>query len=498
MTLRRRVACILLPFAAGYFLSYVFRTINALIAGTLVDELGLTSADLGFLTALYFLVMVAVQLPIGSLLDRYGPRRLQIVLLPVSALGAVVFALSGTFASLLLGRLLIGLGVSAALMAGLKAVMVWCPPDRVGFANGLLVTAGALGAITATVPAQILVDALGWRGLFVLLAALTAGAAVTIFIVVPERDTGLITTPTVHAVTLRSIFADARFWSLAPMSATCIGTSWALQGLWSAPWLTDVEGFDRATVVRHLLIMGLALGVSASALGAMADRLRQRGIPAETLLAATAAVFMVAQLALILRWPVPSYLSWALIASAGAATVLSYAILPGYFPQAASGRANAALNLLHLSVAFGVQWLTGVLIEHGSSTNGQHPTTAYQMAFSVNLAVQLVAFAWFAVSQGNGPVLESAGHIPLNLAASGAAPVVCAYRQAHRTWLSEVAAAQQHASAWRTAALVSITVCVVLTTLAVAGPLGLRSLGTLDAETGSGTMVGFTVMHFQP
>ena len=94
MSRARLIACVLLPFAAGYYLSYLFRTINALIAGDLTAELGLSAADLGFLTSVYFLVFAAVQLPFGVLLDRYGPRTIQSALLLLASAGALVFALA--------------------------------------------------------------------------------------------------------------------------------------------------------------------------------------------------------------------------------------------------------------------------------------------------------------------------------------------------------------------------------------------------------------------
>ncbi len=398
MPLWRLIVSVLLPFAAGYHLSYVFRTINALIVDQLSGEIGLGPAELGLLTSMYFLVMAAVQLPVGALIDHYGPRRVQAFLLPITSVGAIAFATADSMSGLLLGRLLIGTGVATALMAGLKAVLLWFPQQQIGVANGLLVMAGSLGAVMATVPIQALIGTVGWRNVFLLLAILTACAAAAIFAVVPERETAARPGATIAPIGLRTIFADARFWRLAPMSATCIGTSWAIQGLWATPWLTDVEGYAHGTVVRHLVVMAVALCISAIALGVAADRLRRRGIPTETLFGATVGIFILAQLAVVLRWPVPTYLSWALIAAAGAGTVLSYAILPGYFPKEASGRANAALNLLHLSVAFAVQWLTGVVVDQWPSHDGRHPVEAYQAAFGINLALQALAFVWFVAA----------------------------------------------------------------------------------------------------
>ena len=146
MSRARLIACVLLPFAAGYYLSYLFRTINALIAGDLTAELNLSAADLGFLTSVYFLVFAAVQLPLGALLDRYGPRTIQSALLLLASAGALVFALADGLLGLVIGRALLGLGVALALMAGFKAIVLWFPPERLALANGWLVMLGALGA----------------------------------------------------------------------------------------------------------------------------------------------------------------------------------------------------------------------------------------------------------------------------------------------------------------------------------------------------------------
>lgn len=122
---------VFLPFVAGYYLSYLFRTVNGLIAAPLAFDLGLGAGDLGVLTSVYFLTFAAAQIPIGMLLDRYGPRRIQSALLVVAAAGAGLFALSNDFPVLLAGRALMGLGVAAALTAGMKALVLWFPRDQV-------------------------------------------------------------------------------------------------------------------------------------------------------------------------------------------------------------------------------------------------------------------------------------------------------------------------------------------------------------------------------
>jgi MFS family permease len=387
------IACVFLPFAVGYYLSYLFRTINGLISSVLTSNLALGAAELGLLTSIYFLTFAAAQIPIGVLLDRYGPRRVQAALLLIAASGAAVFATANGFWDLVLARAMIGLGLASALTAGLKAIVLWFPRERVAFFNGSMVMFGALGAVTATAPAELLMDWIGWRGLFELLAAATAASAVLVYSTVPEQVAPSSKRPT--PLSLKSVYANSDFWRLAPLSATCVGSAWALHGLWAAAWLTDVEELDRPSVVTQLFVMAIALSVGGFLLGGIADQMRRRDIGPERLFALLAMLFIAAQFALILRLPVPSTVLWSLVAMAGAGTVLSYAIVAEYFPKELTGRANGALNVFHFGWAFVLQYAIGLVLQQWPSQDGHYPTIAYQVAFGVNVGLQIAALAWF-------------------------------------------------------------------------------------------------------
>ena len=252
-----------------------------------------------------------------------------------------------------------------------------------------------VGAVTATAPAELLLAWTGWRGLFDLLAVATAATAVMIYFVVPEAGSATSASNGSESVSLKTVYSDPRFWRLAPISATCAGTAWALQGLWAAPWLTDVEGIDRAGVIRHLFIMAVALTIGALLLGTAADRLSRRGIGPQTQLAVVTAVFIAAQLALILRLPLPSDLPWSVVAAVGAVPVLSFTILAEYFPKELAGRANGALTLFHFGGAFVLQYAIGLVLQQWTSRDGHYPAIAYQVAFGINLGLQAAALAWF-------------------------------------------------------------------------------------------------------
>ena len=393
---QREVLCIFVPFVSGYYLSYLYRTIDALIASQLTTDLGIGPAQLGLLTSAYFLTFALLQLPLGVSLDRYGPRRIQSTLLLVAAVGAVLFAVGQNFTTLFVGRALIGAGVAGALMAGLKAIVLWFPKERVALLNGWFVMLGALGALTATEPTAVVLQWISWRGLFGILALTTAISAIAIYCFVPE------TPPKARGaaaqIGLKSIYRDPRFWRVAPLSAMCIGTAWAMQGLWAAPWLADVEKLGQPGIVKQLFVMGVALCAGALLFGVAADRLRRVGVRPQTLLVTVALLFISAQIALIFGHGLSPLLLWALIASVGGATVLSYATFAELFPKESAGQANSALNVLHIGGACLIQYGIGFVIALWPSDSGGHyPAIAYGAAFAVNLIAQIAALAHYFV-----------------------------------------------------------------------------------------------------
>ena len=162
-------------------------------------------------------------------------------------------------------------------------------------------------------------------------------------------------------------------------------------------------------MTRHLFVMAIALSLGALLMGLAADRLRRRGVEPKTFLGLVAAVLIMMQLALILRLPVPSYLAWAIVASAGAATVLSYSILADYFAKELAGWTNAALNVFHVAGAFAVQYGIGLVLQCWIPEDGHYSEIAFQSAFGLNIAVQVVAWFWFGLPLGSPACLRLDG-----------------------------------------------------------------------------------------
>ena len=390
---------VLVPFALGYFLSYLFRVVNNVIAPDLVADLGLDAADLGLLTSTYFLTFAAFQLPLGILLDRFGPRRTEAVLLLFAALGAFLFATAGSTFGLMIGRGFIGFGVSACLMAAFKAFGVWFAPGRLPLINGCQMAAGGIGALTGTVPVEMALGVTDWRGVFTVLAVLTVAAALIILVVVPEK-------PGTHSGErladqvrgMGGVFLSPVFWRIVPLTVTTQAAFLAIQSLWSGPWLRDVAGLGRDGVANHLFLIAAAMIAGFLLLGGIAERLGRRGVDTITVTVLGAAVFMGLQGLVVMEWTGATALLWMLYAFFGTAGILPYSVLPRWFPPHLSGRVITAVNLLVFVLAFAAQWGIGAIIDLWPETATGYAPIAYQMAFAVVLAVQVVAIAWWVIA----------------------------------------------------------------------------------------------------
>jgi len=383
------------PFALGYFLSFFFRNVNAVISKDLAGEFALTPADLGFLTSMYLLAFAAFQLPLGVLLDRYGPRRVVAALLCSAAAGALVFALARDLGTLSLGRALIGLGVSAGLMGAIKAFSLWFPLSRLATLNGLYLAVGGLGSLAATAPAEVVVESLGWRGMFFILSAMSLAAAVLVFLVVPEKALpGQGQTLRAQIAGFRRIFASVAFWRIGLPLVFGQAIYIALQGLWLGPWLYDVAGQPRHAVANYLLVTALGYIAGSVFFGVASDRLAQAGISRIMVykLGLSVSLAMLALVAAGVQTGLAALL--AVYSFTGISAALAYALLTPLFPPEMTGRVSTASNVLMFALSFAFQWAIGAALKLYPIVDGRYSPAGYTAAFSVLALLQLGALAW--------------------------------------------------------------------------------------------------------
>jgi MFS family permease len=408
MTLKPTILLrVFIPFALGYFLSYLFRTVNAVIAPDLVRDIGVDPASLGLLTSAYFLAFAAFQLPLGVLLDRYGPRRVEAALLLFAATGAFVFARAETLTGLMLGRALIGLGVSACLMAAFKAFTQWFTAERLPLANGIQMISGGVGALAATTPVELFLQVTDWRGVFLILSGITAAAALCVFLIVPEKPgTHSGETLREQLAGIRQVFTNETFWAVAPWAVAAQAAYLSIIGLWSGPWLRDVAAYDRMALANTLMGVSLAMIAGYFAFGALAERLARRGIQPMSVAATGMLMFVIIQCLLVVQWTSMTLPLWLLFGFFGTSCILPYAVLSQSFSKHLAGRANTGLNLLVFVAAFAAQWIIGLIINLWPQTaDGGYNPSGYSTGFGLLAALQIVAALWyfFASAKGKSP-----------------------------------------------------------------------------------------------
>lgn len=395
---------VFLGFASGYLLSYALRSVNAVIAPSLMNDVGLSNADLGLLSSAYFLTFAAMQLPLGILLDRYGPRRVEITLLLFGAAGAAVFASATSLAGLWVGRALIGIGVSACLMAPYTAYRRWFPIGRQSQLASWMLVSGTLGALASTVPVSMAVPVIGWRGVFWIVSGLILASAIAIHVVVRRAEVHhgpLRAAPQAagaQAIGYRQIFASPVFRRMALLGMVNQGSFVALQTLWAGPWMMTVLGLSKQQTANVLFAINLGLMAGYLLMSWAAPRYiaqgGARGFPVTRVIAVLIAASLATQ-ALILVGSTPSsWLLWLLLVLFIPAGTLVQTSVSLSFPTTSAGRANTAYNFLIFTGAFLAQWGIGLLIDAAQAA-GLDSIAAMRAAFAVCLACQVASWLAF-------------------------------------------------------------------------------------------------------
>lgn len=386
---------VLLPFAGGYFLSYLYRSVNAVLGAEIAGTIALEAADIGLMTSVYFVTFGAFQLPLGVLLDRFGPRRVEALLLLLAAAGAATVARADGVAALVAGRALVGLGVSACLMAPLKANVQFFSSRRLPLVNGVVLGAGGLGAVAATAPVHAALAFTDWRGVYACLAGLTAVMAGLLWRVVPDGATVPGGSLADQLRAIGRIYADPGFHRIAPLTMASLGYFMAVQGLWLGPWLRDVAGLTAPEAAGALATTAAAMASGFLLIGAIAVRLERLGMPLATATGIGMAVFLALSLAMAAgRVPAP-HLFGVLWGFFGAASTANYAVLTRRFDGHLAGRVNTSLNLLIFLAAFVIQWGVGAALGRFAKIDGHWPAEAWSLALGLPLLPYALALLWY-------------------------------------------------------------------------------------------------------
>lgn len=392
--LDKKVAIVVfLAFAAAYTISALVRAIIATLSPVLSQEFSLQSRDLGLLAGGYFLGFAATQLPLGTWLDRHGPKRVIMCFLAVAVGGCLAFSVATSFAGLLLGRVLIGMGVSACLMAPLSGFRRWLDAPSLLRANSWMLMSGSLGMLASTLPVQWLLPLVGWRALFWVLAGLVVVAIAVIALVVPvwTKDAAAKTdTPDGYA----EVWKNRYFQKMSPLAFFNYGGLVAVQTLWAGPWMVKVAGYTPLEAAAGLFYLNAAMLLTFWGWGLVNPRLARAGWHTDRLITWGVPISLIALAANIWGGTSTGWLGWTVFCMASTVISLSQPAVGMAFKPALVGRALSAFNLVIFSGVFIVQWGIGLLVDAFAAL-GLARVASFQASFGVYLCCSIAAYAYF-------------------------------------------------------------------------------------------------------
>ncbi|WP_440633098.1 MFS transporter [Candidatus Pelagibacter sp. HIMB1485] len=393
---KKQAIIVFFVFAYGYFLSCLLRAITATLSPVLTSEFNLLSADLGLLAGGYFLGFACMQIPLGYLLDKYGPKKIVSSFLLIALVGTGSFALAESFSGLLISRILIGIGVSACLMAPLTGYRIWYAENQQQRANSWMLMIASLGFLSSTLPVQLLLPSFGWRWIFGGITILILISIILMLVFIPKWNLikrGQLEEPT-NKGTLSEVWKNRFFISVIPMGLFNYGGLMAIQTLWAGPWMTRVAGYTPLQSATGLFWINVTMLVSFFVWGYFLPKISSIGFSATKILRLGLPIsFCIMLTIIILGSKAGAFYLTLFILSSIFLSVTQPAVglaFSGY----SAGKALTSFNLLIFAGTFIMQWLMGFVIDITKSF-GYSEITAFKSAFSVFLVLSLVSYLFF-------------------------------------------------------------------------------------------------------
>jgi predicted MFS family arabinose efflux permease len=374
---------------AIYAISQFLRNSIGVIAPDLSAELAMDASTLGLLSSVYFLSFAAAQIPVGIAIDRYGARTTLVVCGAITAVGTAMFALAPTSGVLIAARLLIGIGCSSFFMAPLAIYARRFPPERFASLTSIQLGAGSIGTLIATAPLAASAAAIGWRGSFMALAAITVIVTVAVMALVPRRQVVEASRES-WGDTFRGVGAAMRvrsFWVVFFMHAATYSAFASVVGLWAGPWLADVHGAD-LQARGNILLLAAAAQITGIFAWGWADRLF-RSYKRSSLTGAIMTAALLGYAALVPMSLDAARIWLVLFGVSVAYTPIVTAHGKSLFPIQLTGRGITLMNVGTMGGVFVSQSLSGILVAWFPARGGIYPEEAYRAVFAA-LGIALV------------------------------------------------------------------------------------------------------------
>lgn len=397
---KNKTILIFCVFAFGFFISNLLRSITATLTPVLSSEFNLSAGNLGLLAGGYFLGFSIMQIPAGILLDRFGPKKVIGYFLIIALIGTISFALAKSFTGLLISRVFIGVVVAACLMGPLTGYRVWFEKKYQQRSNSWMLMVANIGFVTSTLPVQILIPVIGWRSIFIIIAALILISIVLISLFIPSWKTQINKVENTNIKSLSQIWRNKFFISLIPLAFFNYGGVQAIQTLWAGPWMLNVSGYNAIQSATGLFWINVTMLFSFLIWGYFLPKISSTRIESMKIVKLGLPISYLVLLLLIFMGEKAGATMFALYILSSIVISLTQPAIALNFPSHLAGKSLTSLNVFLFSGTFFVQWIIGLMVDFSRSL-GANIVLSYQISFSIFLFACILSYLFFIILNKN-------------------------------------------------------------------------------------------------
>ena len=400
ITKTNKSVLIFLVFAFAFFISNLLRSITATLSPVLTSEFNLTAGNLGLLAGGYFLGFTSMQIPLGFLLDKHGPKKIVSSLLIIAIVGTTSFALAQNFASLLISRVFIGIGVSACMMGPLTGYRIWFEEKYQQRANSWMLMVANIGFVFSTLPVQVLLPIIGWRWIFFGTTFLIIVSIVLILLFIPSTKKKFKKDENEIEVKLSDIWKNKFFISVIPLGFFNYGGMYAIQTLWAGPWMIRVTGYSSLESATGLFWINFTALIGFFLWGYFLPKISKYGLNSFKLMKFGLPISYLVLLSIIIKGSnAGAFLFTIYILTSIVLTVVQPAVGLS-FPKRLAGKSLTSYNLVIFLGTFIMQWGMGLIIDFSHSM-GKSEILSFQISFFVYFILCIFSYIFFILKNRN-------------------------------------------------------------------------------------------------
>tara|TARA_A100001011_G_scaffold1458_1_gene1729 strand:+ start:60 stop:1277 length:1218 start_codon:yes stop_codon:yes gene_type:complete len=396
----KKAVLIFFVFACGYFISALLRAITATLSPLLTSEFNLTAGDLGLLAGGYFLGFASMQIPLGYLLDKHGPKKIVSSFLLIAIIGATAFSLAESFAGLLISRILIGVGVSACLMGPLTGYRIWFADEYQQRANAWMLMILSMGFVFSTLPVQILLPIIGWRWIFIGIAILILIIILLTLLFIPPWKNKINYDKKKNNGSLSDVWKNNFFISTIPLGLFNYGGMIAIQTLWAGPWMVRVSGYTPLESATGLFWINGTMLVSFFIFGYILPKITKLGFKTMKLMKIGLPISYLSLLIIIISGENAGTIHFTIYILTSIVLTLTQPAVALSFPTNLAGKSLTSFNLLIFVGTFIMQWGIGLVIDLSLYLKNDE-TQSFQISFTVYLIICILSYSYFIMKNKN-------------------------------------------------------------------------------------------------